>query len=256
VPLPLAAIVALVISLAAWRASLLTRNGAAAACLVGLGLLGGQGWPGAAILMAFFVPTSLVSRLLPDATARFDAKEGPRDGWQVAANGGAAALAALMFRHQAAGLVVAAGALAAAAADTWATSWGAGSRRPPRSILTFSTVPAGSSGGVSWRGSAGGACGGAVVALVAAWCSGTAGVGLITFLCGIGGMLLDSLLGAALQGRFVCPRCELSTERRIHRCGSRTRPVGGVAWLGNDGVNLLTTSGAALAAWLLAGRAA
>jgi uncharacterized protein (TIGR00297 family) len=256
VPLPLAALVALVISLAAWRASLLTREGAAAACLVGLALLGGQGWPGAAILLAFFLPTSLVSRLLPDATARFDAKEGPRDGWQVAANGGAAALAAVVFRHQAAGLVVAAGALAAAAADTWATSWGAGSRRPPRSILNFSTVAAGSSGGVSWRGSAGGACGGAAVALVAAWSSGSARAGLITFLCGIGGMLLDSLLGAALQGRFVCPRCELPTERRIHRCGSRTRPVGGVAWLGNDGVNLLATSGAALAAWLLAGRAA
>jgi uncharacterized protein (TIGR00297 family) len=256
VPLPLAALVALAISAAAWRASLLTRGGAAIACLVGLALLGGQGWPGGVILLAFFVPTSLVSRLLPDATARFDAKEGPRDGWQVAANGGAAAAAALLLSHDPRGLGVAAGALAAAAADTWATSCGAGSQGPPRSILSFAIVPAGSSGGVSWRGTGGGACGGAVVALAAAWVSANPRVGLITFLCGIGGMLLDSLLGAALQGRFVCPRCERPTERRIHRCGSRTRPAGGLAWLGNDGVNLLATSGAALAAWLLSGRAA
>lgn len=255
-PLPLAGLLALLVSLAAWRTALLTREGALAACAVGAAILGGQGWPGAAVLLAFFIPTSLVSRALPDATVRFDAKEGPRDGWQVAANGGAAALAAVLLAHEPSGFEAAAAALAAAAADTWATSWGAGSHRPPRSILTGAPVPPGSSGGITWRGSAGGAGGSAVVAAVATAVTANPRLGLITFLCGVGGMLLDSLLGAALQGRFVCPQCEQPTERRIHRCGSRTRPVGGLAWLGNDGVNLLATSGAALAALLLGGRPA
>ncbi len=255
-PLPLAGLVALLVSLAAWRASLLTREGAIAACVVGTAILGGQGWPGAAVLLAFFVPTSLVSRALPDATGRFDAKEGPRDGWQVAANGGAAALAAVALAHDPTGFEAAAAALAAAAADTWATSWGADSRRPPRSILTGAPVPSGSSGGVTWRGSAGGAGGSAVVALVATAVTANPRLGMITFLCGVGGMLLDSLLGASFQGRFVCPQCQLTTERRTHRCGCRTRPVGGLEWLGNDGVNLLATAGAALAALLLGGRPA
>jgi len=253
-PLPLAGLVALLVSLAAWRASLLTREGAIAAGVVGTTILTGQGWPGAAVLLAFFVPTTLISRALPDATSRFDAKEGPRDAWQVAANGGAAALAAAALAHNPAGFGAAAAALAAAAADTWATSWGAGSRGPPRSILSGAVVPPGSSGGISWRGSAGGGLGSAVVALVAAIVSGNPRLGLITFLCGVGGMLLDSLLGAALQGRFVCPQCRQPTERRGHRCGSRTMPVGGFTWMGNDGVNLLATSGAALAALLLGGR--
>ena len=256
VPLPLAALVAFLVSFASWRTLLLTRGGAAAAFAVGTAILLGQGWPGAAVLLAFFLPTSLVSRALPDVTARFGGKDGPRDGWQVAANGGAAALTALAWYHQASGLGVAAAALAAAAADTWATSFGAGSRRPPRSILTGVPVLPGSSGGVTWRGTAGGALGGAVVALVAGFVSGSPRLGLITFLCGAGGMLLDSLLGAALQGRFVCPRCERPAERRIHDCGSRTKPVGGLAWLGNDGVNLLATTAAALAALLLGVRAA
>ena len=253
-PLPLAGLVALLVSVAAWRASLLTREGALAACAIGAAILGGQGWPGAAVLLAFFIPTSLVSRALPDATGRFDGKQGPRDGWQVAANGGAAALAAVVLAHDPAGFASAAAGLAAAAADTWATSWGAGSRRPPRSIVTGTPVPPGSSGGVSWRGSAGGAGGSAVVALVATAVTANPRLGMITFLCGVGGMLIDSLLGASFQGRFVCPHCEQPTERRIHRCGSRTRPVGGLAWLGNDGVNLLATTGAALAALLLGGR--
>jgi uncharacterized protein (TIGR00297 family) len=253
VPLLLAGFVALLISLAAWRASLLSRGGAVTAWAVGAAILSGQGWPGGAVLLAFFIPTSLVSRMLPDLTARFDAKEGPRDAWQVLANGGAAAVVALAFHGQAAGLIAAAAALAAAAADTWATSWGAGSRTPPRSLLTGAVVSAGSSGGVTWRGTAGGAAGGAVVAMIAALVTRSAAVGVITFLCGASGMLLDSLLGAGLQGRFVCPACQRPTERRIHRCGSRTTSVGGLAWLGNDGVNLMATGAAALAALLLAG---
>lgn len=253
VPPLLAGFVALAISLAALWASLLSRGGAAMACAVGTAILSGQGWPGGAILLAFFIPTSLVSRALPDLTTRFDAKDGPRDAWQVLANGGIAAIVAAAYHGRSVGLIAAAAALAAAAADTWATSLGAGSPTPPRSLLTGARVPPGSSGGVTWRGTAGGAIGGAVVAMVVALVARSATAGVITFLCGAGGMLLDSLLGAALQGRFVCPDCQRPTERRIHRCGSRTTLVGGVPWLGNDGVNLMATGAAALAALLLAG---
>ena len=68
-------------------------------------------------------------------------------------------------------------------------------------------------------------------------------------------MVLDSILGATLQGRFRCPSCSIDSEHRVHRCGTRTEPTGGVSWLTNDGVNALTTAAGALGG-LLAWRCA
>jgi uncharacterized membrane protein len=66
---------------------------------------------------------------------------------------------------------------------------------------------------------------------------------------GFGGMLLDSLLGSALQGKFTCRRCGTKSERRRHACGDRTERIGGLAWLTNDGVNLIVTTTAAAVSW-------
>jgi uncharacterized membrane protein len=64
-------------------------------------------------------------------------------------------------------------------------------------------------------------------------------------------MLLDSLLGARLQGRFHCDRCDLPSERPVHRCGTPTRRTSGLRHLGNDGVNAIANAlaGAAGATW-------
>jgi uncharacterized membrane protein len=64
---------------------------------------------------------------------------------------------------------------------------------------------------------------------------------------GTGGMVLDSILGAALQGRFHCPVCRVDSERRTHRCGTPTVRTGGISWLTNDGVNAVTTAAGAIA---------
>ena len=234
----------------AWRFQALDRSGALAAALVGGSILIGQDWPGGVVLLAFFVPTTAISRLLPDATHRFDAKGNRRDAWQVLANGGAAAVGAILWQGRIEGLTVATAALAAAAADTWATSLGSGSVTPPRSIATGQVVPSGTSGGVSWRGSVGGCAGALVVAGAGALVSQNIVVGGIALVSGIAGMLLDSLLGATLQGHFFCPRCQRPTERRTHHCGADTVLTGGLAWLTNDGVNGLATAAAALAAAL------
>jgi uncharacterized membrane protein len=106
----------------------------------------------------------------------------------------------------------------------------------------------GTSGGVTALGSAGAALGAAVVALAAAPLLGWRGAAT-TFGIGIGGMLLDSMMGAGLQGRFRCDECQVESERRVHRCGRATRLLGGWSWLSNDGVNALTTAAATAAGW-------
>lgn len=244
-----AAIVSGAVSALAWRAGTLRPSGAMAACAVGAAVLTAAGWPGGLILVAFFLPSSAVSRLWPAPTSTLDAKDDRRDGWQVLANGGVPAAAALLLGSGAAPWVLAAG-LAAAAADTWATAVGAHSRTPPRHILRGELVPSGTSGGVSGLGSVGAAAGAACVALAASPFLGWRGAGLALGI-GIGGMLLDSVLGAALQGRFRCESCGADSERTRHRCGRPTHHLGGFSWLTNDGVNALATTAATAAGWAL-----
>jgi uncharacterized protein (TIGR00297 family) len=251
-----AALVSAGVAGVAWRTGTLTAAGAVAAWTVGVLVLHGSGWPGGAVLAAFFVSSNLVSRVAGRVPRTdLDPKGDRRDLWQVYANGGPAALAAVAASANT-GLAIwlVTASLAAAAADTWATSIGARSRVLPRLLWSGHTVPAGTSGGVTLTGSVGAAAGAAVVAATGACTTGLPSLFPVATLIGFAGMLADSLLGGVLQGRFHCPRCDQPSEWRVHRCGSATVRRAGLAWLNNDGVNFLATAlaaGAGLAVWRL-----
>jgi uncharacterized protein (TIGR00297 family) len=241
----------------AWRAGTLTASGLLAAWLVGLLVLWGTGWEGGAVLAAFFVSSNLVSRLgsplIPgsNGAAPLDAKSDRRDGWQVCANGGPAAVAAVLpLGTSTLNLWLVTASLAAAAADTWATSVGLRSRVPPRLWWIGRRVVPGTSGGVTPLGTIAAVFGAALVAGTGALATGMSVLLPVGTLIGFLGMLVDSLLGGAAQGRFYCPRCDQPSEWREHRCGTRTRATGGWAWLNNDGVNFLATALAAGAGWI------
>jgi uncharacterized protein (TIGR00297 family) len=224
---------------------------------VGALVLRGTGWSGGAVLAVFFVSSSIVSRVISPGPGS-DAKGNCRDHWQVIANGAPAAAAALLgLDHPMLGLWTVTGALAAAAADTWATAIGALSRTAPRLLLGGRRVVAGTSGGVTWLGSAGGLAGALVVSAAGALAGGGGPLLPVGTLIGFAGMLVDSILGSTWQGRFYCPGCAEESEWRLHRCGAPTVRRGGIAWLNNDGVNLAATAlgaGLAAAAWALWGR--
>jgi uncharacterized protein (TIGR00297 family) len=237
----------LAIALSGWAGRALTRSGAIAGTLLGTMILWRAGWAGMAALGAFFVGSSLISRLAPDqSVARLDAKGSTRDAWQVLANGGAAALGASILPDADAALWVITASLAAAAADTWATSCGGWSRTDPRHILTWASVPPGISGGITLLGTAGALAGAATVGAAAAFTAQRSMLFPVALGVGMLGMTMDSIAGAAWQGRFRCPTCDQATERRVHRCGTRSTPVGGLRWLDNDGVNGLATGLAAV----------
>lgn len=215
---------------AAWVRGWLTPGGLVAAVAVGAGVWLGVGPVGVLLLLLFFVTSVALGRVRRPGRERRGAGA-PRKAGQVLANGGVAAAlgavhaAGLLPGEAAAAGVV--GALATATADTWASEAGRAVAGTTRIPLTGERVPPGTTGGVSVAGSvaavlgAGGLAGAATL-LRPAGLGGWLGPGIAA---GVGGAVLDSLLGDLL-------------ERRL-------------GWLGNDAVNALATAaGAALAVWL------
>jgi uncharacterized protein (TIGR00297 family) len=257
----------LLVAAAAWKKGSLSLSGFFAATILGtLVWLLGQ-WLFWSILIAFFIPSSLLSRFQRENKTNVEkeyAKSGRRDWVQVAANGlvGLSFAAGWAFSQQnplwAAGYYAT---FAAVNADTWATEIGVLSQRPPVSILTLKPVSPGMSGAVSRLGTTAALGGALFIATASAIGLGfstqgninLARLALVTTIGGFTGALIDSLLGATLQAMYSCPRCGKLTERREH-CGQPTSLARGLARLNNDLVNAVSSLAGALLAialWLL-----
>jgi uncharacterized protein (TIGR00297 family) len=260
------------IGYAGYRARALTPGGAAAACLVGGTIFGFGGLAWAALLVLFFVSSSGLSFVAAShprkrrAAEQFD-KGSTRDAAQVFANGGVAALAALLYGLSAPPgpalwLAAFVGALATATADTWATEIGVLSPTRPRLLTTGRPADPGTSGAVTFLGTAAALAGGLLIGLAAALLVALPNSGLpalplaATLLAGLAGggsgMLADSLMGATVQASYRCPACHTPTESRLHRCGTPTHLVRGHPAVTNDAVNLAGTLTGAVIAGLLA----
>ncbi len=226
------------VAVQAHRLGALTRSGAWAAAVCGTVLWGAGGWTWAALVLVFFATSSALTRLeaRPHGRGRRSLDRLGRRWDQVAANGGVAALAAVAHGLTGSPLafLAGAGAVAAATADTWATELGRLSPAPPRLITTRARVPHGTSGGMTPLGTLGSVAGalliGGMAALLQAGAARTAGgAGLrpahlagAVAAAGFSGSLLDSLLGATVEGRW--------------------------RWAGNSAVNLAATAWGAAAA--------
>ncbi len=245
----LAFVLAAGIALAARAKGALTTSGALAAFVVGFLVFGFAGGPGAAALLLFFITSTVLSRYRKrdkEKLATFE-KGGERDAAQVLANGGVAALCALLvavFPGSTLPFIALLGALAEANADTWATEIGSLAKKPPCLITTFRLASPGASGAVSVPGTLAALAGAALVATVAFSPAGF----LAATTGGVAGALVDSLLGATLQVQYRCPVCRTLTEQRAHCEGKITEPARGLPWLNNDIVNALATITGALVA--------
>lgn len=228
------------------RIGWLTTGGGIAAVALGTASAG-AGWAWAVVLIAYFVVASLLTRfragikhgLMGDRIA----KPGARDAVQVLANGGLYGAAALVHWMSPSDLWIAigAGALATSSADTWATEIGALARAEARLIIGFHPVPTGTSGGITMQGTIA-ALGGAVFLALVAWAVRWPTVAVVAAASGgFFGALMDSVMGASVQARRHCRKCNVMTEQKEHHCGMPTDVTGGLHWIDNDDVNALAT---------------
>lgn len=255
--LVLAALAGGALALAARRARALTPDGAVAAAIVGTTtVVAGWGW--VTLLLVFFVTSTAWSRIgrtrKEARTAGIMSKSDQRDALQVLANGGAFAIAAgcSVLWPSAVWYGLGAGAVSAATADTWATEIGTMSDAAPRSVWTWRSVVAGTSGGVTMMGSAASVAGAVLIGVTVVGVGWPRAAALGAVAGGLAGSLFDSLLGATVQARRWCARCDVSTERVVHGCGDSTRHAGGIRWLDNDAVNAVSTVAGAVVAWSVA----
>lgn len=216
------------------------------------------GWSWGLLLFAFFASASSLSNLGEKRKAALlepiIEKGDKRDVLQVIANGS-------VFITAAAGHIVfggghwyalGIGALAASTADTWSTEVGTLGGRTPRLIVSGRRVPPGTSGGLTAAGTLG-ALAGAIFVAAGAGIAGWPVAFVAVVAGGLAGAFGDSLLGATVQAKRWCGSCRSSTERKVHDCGAATIHLAGIAWLDNDGVNLISTMIGGLVTTLLAG---
>ena len=254
---------AAVIAAGSYAARFLSGSGAAGTFILGTFVFGIGRWEWGVPILAFFISSSLLSKLWRErkkASSLLYEKSSRRDLGQVSANGGAAAVAVLLFYVSRSPIWygVYLGSLAAVTADTWATEIGSLSRRP-RLITTLRQVIPGTSGGISGIGLLGALLGSLMMGLVGLWMAPAllrplARSFLAVSAAGFLASLVDSLLGATLQAQYRCPVCDKQTEKHTH-CGEHpTLFIRGRRWINNDIVNAACAfSGAVLTAagfWL------
>ncbi|WP_027417287.1 DUF92 domain-containing protein [Aneurinibacillus terranovensis] len=253
----------LLIAGAAYAKRSLSGSGMAAAVVLGTVLyaFGGVKWYG--LLLAFFISSSILSHRKKQEKKQVEdlfAKGGRRDWLQVAANGGIGLLAVIgktITGTEDMWYAFYIGTIAAVTSDTWATEIGVLSVRNPRHILTWKIVEPGTSGGVSWLGTAAVLAGGAFIGLCAMlfeWMdSGRMDVLPIIsgVIGGLVGSMADSVLGATFQTMYHCRVCGKETERAYHH-GQQTERIKGYSWCTNDVVNVTAAIAGGLAGWVIA----
>lgn len=216
VSIGVAVVVAGGVGLVAYLLDAASIEGMVAGVLLGLVaiVLGGYAW--FALLLTFFAVGGASTKFRYDQKRALGVAEdngGARGGENVLANAGAAMAALVYFVLVDAGLLtgtataalfVFAGAIATALSDTLASEVG-GAYGQTRLITTWEPVAPGTDGGVTWQGFIAGATGSALAGGLAYLLFPTVSlVGAVWIVAaGIAGMLIDSFLGATLEGAIL-----------------------------------------------------
>lgn len=250
--------ISLGVSFAAFLTKMLSFSGGITALILGTVIIGTGPWYSVFLAGALFFSSGMISLGKKSIMhAAFSAET--RNYKQVLANllPGVCSLLFFFYTQNDLFLIGYAASISSAAADTWASEIGTLSKKAPRSILTFRTMPTGLSGGISSLGTFASICGAGFLSGIFYLLHSLALLHLasayyfwVPFFLGVFGSFLDSLIGAVFQIAYRCKVCGQSTEKKIHH-GQNTVPFKGWDWFTNDWTNFFTTSLVTLFSWII-----
>ena len=223
---------------AAYYYGSLSRSGFYGALIMGILVILIGSWRFLFPLAAFFILSSLLSKIVKNASF-YQIKGSVRDIVQVYANGGIALLICIFdfIQPNAINIFLFLASISAAMSDTWATEIGKISRNRPISILNFKPMDHSLSGGITRIGIIGSLLGSSLFGFTI-WCvipmPSVIVYGII--LCGFVGSVFDSILGATIQAKY-----ETQTGEIIESDQDGAVFISGISWVNNDMVNLMNT---------------
>lgn len=239
-------ILAILIAVLTYKKELLSAGGALSVFIMLVTIDYFGKWQMVVLIIWAYLSLSLIDKVFEKQIEKsvdgIHEKSGKRVASQVWINGGAAVLSIILFGVTGRpsfmmGYVIAIG---EAYADSLASDVGVMSHKQPIDICTFKPITNGLSGGISLLGSSASFLGVFVYTVILALInkvSGTAFVALI--IISMLGCVIDSILGSKMQVKYTCSECGTITEKRIH-CSKATVKCGGVSWMSNSTVNLIS----------------
>lgn len=250
-PLPIIILTAgmALIAFVAYSMKSLTVGGAVSAFFMGLIILWTLGFAGFFLFFLFFISCTVVGKISKSIRSGYSSKEvaekkgHTRDFMQVLANGLMATIAALIwtFSFETKALIMFGAVVAEATSDTFAGEIGRLSKKQPVSIINFKPVPKGLSGGVTALGTVAALLSSALIALF--WYlwfyDVTVLQAVLVGALGFAGCILDSVLGAGVQGIYYDPKAKQFSEEN-EKDGRKLELSRGIRWVDNDVVNLMS----------------
>lgn len=236
----------------AFQKESITPDGMVAALLTAVTLYTLGGFLLGASLILFFILGTGVSKMKTKEKSDAEKKQehtGARNWKQVLANSLPAVLLSWMyfFTKESVYLFLAFTVFSAAASDTFSSEIGMMSKGKVYHILTGKPLPMGVSGGVTLQGLVAGFVGSVLLSLPILL-SFSAEEYLLGVLLGFLGTIIDSILGASLQRKYV----DLSGKLQDIPVHARDLPKKGFKMISNNAVNLLSLTLVALVGYLVA----
>jgi uncharacterized protein (TIGR00297 family) len=259
-------VLGLLIAYIAYKKNALSKSGAIAATLLGVSLYYFGGFYFFLIMISFFISSTLLTKYKAAKKINIEKmheKTGKRDYTQVLANSLPAIIYALFFYYTRMNVFLLgfATTFSATNSDTWASELGVLSKTNPSCILTGKKVQKGMSGGITSFGIFASFLGSLFLSFVFMIgyifefqdninIKDLVILSILTLIGGFLGSIIDSILGASIQGIYKHVETDEITEKRFHQ-EKENKLIRGFKFINNNIVNLLSSLLASLLMMLI-----